>query len=276
MKPYNSLFRRYPEQDLRDVFAHFPYNGTIGDNWETPFKSLVELAKKENWNFSKTEFQKPTMQYPILTNYLNYTFLRVQDLGFIEYSEDKTKACFNTGLQTPEEKDIFATFFLNKEAEQRGFPDWTFYTFAESYSDKLSYYNTLPEIAHYISDPNDLVFDHRLGDIDINHRHIWQNKTRLPVDLQNNERMAKNCIDGAVKSLRSRILRNYKLAIPHWYEGKIQLLLPLCLINDTLADVALVVDKVINTYKARTILTMDKAYINARLIARPDRDWLDP
>jgi hypothetical protein len=134
----------------------------------------------------------------------------------------------------------------------------------------------LPDIATYISDPNDLVYDIRLGEVDVNHRHIWQNKERLPINLQDSEHMAKNCIKGAVKSLHSRIIRNYKLAIPHWYESKIQLLLPLCLINDTAADVTLVVDKVNNKYKARTILTMDKEYVNARLITQPDRDWLNP
>lgn len=277
MKIYESLYKRHAEQSLRDVFAHFHYNGVAGENWETPFESLVRIAKKENgWNFSRSEFQKPGQRYPILTNYLNYTFLRVHELGLIKYTDDGTKACFNTGLQTQEEKDIYVTFYLNKEAEERGYPDWTFFAFVESYSDKLSHYDILPEIAHYTNDPNDLVFDYRLGEIDVNFKHIWQNKERLPVDLQSNERIAKNCIDGAVKSLYSRIKRNYKLAIPHWYEGKIQLLLPLCLTNDTVADVAMVLDKVNNKYKARTVLTMDKAYVNARLITRPDRDWLDP
>ncbi len=273
---YESLFRRYPEQNLRQVFAHFPYNGPAGEKWEAPFSQLVALAKDEYWNFRREEFRKPGQDYPILTNYLNYTFVRVQELNMIAYSEDCDKACFNTGLQTQEEKDIYATFFRNKEAEERGFPDWTFYTFAESYSDKLSPFTTLPDIAYYINDPKDLVFDLSLGEIDVNHGHILSNKERLPEALQENERLAKVSIDGAVKSLRSRIARNYKLAIPHWHQGKIQLLLPLCLTNDAVPDVALVVDKVNDTYKARTILTMDKAYVNARLIARPDRDWLDP
>lgn len=57
-----------------------------------------------------------------------------------------------------------------------------------------------------------------------------------------------------------------------------QLLLPLNLTDDNNADVALVIDKdkQRNIYRATTILTMDLAYIDARLITRPDREWLNP
>lgn len=46
----------------------------------------------------------------------------------------------------------------------------------------------------------------------------------------------------------------------------------------TKADLALVADKDKDrkVYRIRTVLPMDKAFINARLITRPDRDWLDP
>ena len=81
-----------------------------------------------------------------------------------------------------------------------------------------------------------------------------------------------------MKLLKGRIKRNYKLAIPHWYKGKIQLLLPLYLTSDTTADLALVVehDEERNQYMARTALTMEQAYNNARLLTCPDRQWLNP
>ena len=56
----------------------------------------------------------------------------------------------------------------------------------------------------------------------------------------------------------------------------IQLLLPLCLNQPDRADLALVVDKVGNSYRGNTVLTLDMAYRNARLITRPDSDWLRP
>lgn len=279
MKFYKSLMKRYPDQPFNEIFAHFPYDGINGETWESPYQHLANLAKIEEWHFNKPEFKaKYKQQFPILTNYLNYTFLRSQELGLISYSTDDDKACFNTGLQTKDEKDIFGLFFRNKEANKYKSPDWTFYTFVDSYSTKLAPYKPLPELPTYITDPSDLVFDTKLN-IEINTEHIIdQNKDRLHPILQANRRLALTAISGAIESLKSKVLRNYKVAIPHWYEGRVQLLLPLNLTDDNNADVALVVDKDKdrNIYRAITILTMDLAYIDARLITRPDRDWLNP
>lgn len=272
--------KRHPDQNFDEIFAHFPYDGANGETWEAPYEHLANnVAKDEDWHFNKPEFKtKYKQKFPILTNYLNYTFLRAQDLGLISYSADGDKACFNTGLQTRDEKDIFALFFRNKEAAKYKAPDWTFFTFADSYSSKLAPYKPLPELPTYIKDPADLVFDTTL-DIEINTEHIVeQNKDRLPAVLQTNRRLATTSISGAIESLKAKVIRNYKVAIPHWYEGHVQLLLPLNLTDDHIADLALVVDKdkERNIYRAVTILTMDLAYIDARLITRPDRDWLNP
>ena len=67
-------------------------------------------------------------------------------------------------------------------------------------------------------------------------------------------------------------------AVPQYYKGKIQLLVPICLINENAPDLALVVSKneFGNQYLGHTCLTLDMAYNNARLIARPDSSWLKP
>jgi Domain of unknown function (DUF3825) len=279
-KNYGTLMKRYSNQPFSEIFSHFPYDGENGETWETPYANLAtNLAKHEDWHFNKPEFKnKYKQQFPILTNYLSYTFLRAQELKLISFSEDGDKACFNTGLQTKDEKDIFALFFRNKEATKYKAPDWTFYTFVDSYSSKLTPYQPLPTIPTYISNPADLVFNTKL-DIDINFEHIIdENKERLPAILQTNRRIALTSISGAIESIKSKVARNYKVAIPNWYNGKVQLLLPLNLTDDYIADVALVVDRDDdrNIYRARTILTMDLAYIDARLITRPDREWLNP
>ncbi len=280
MKQYASLFSRHREQKSEEIFAFFPFDGRNGETWETPFEKLAKgLARQEEWNFTRQEFKKRYKQkYPILTNYLNYTFLRVQELSEIAYSTDGARACFNTGLQTADEKDIFATFFRNNKSSEFSQPDWTFYTFVDSYSHKLEAFKPLPQLASYITDASDLVFDINL-DMEVNFEHIIdQNTDRLPPELQANRRLALTSIKGAVESLKSKVIRNYKVAIPHWYDGRLQLLLPLNLTSDTIADVALVIDKdkQRNIYRARTVLNMDMAYIDARLITRPDREWLNP
>lgn len=80
----------------------------------------------------------------------------------------------------------------------------------------------------------------------------------------------------------SRVAWNYKTAIPVYYEEKkkISLLLPLALAEKGKIDVALVCqhkldkEKGVNNYVGRTIFTLPMAYNNARLITRPDSDWL--
>lgn len=275
---YNSLFKKHREQPSSEVFAHFPFNSQIGEKWDTAFENLVRMAKPEKWDFDSVRYKKDSHRFPILTNYLNYTFLRLQKQNKILYAQDNRKACINTGLQTINEKDIFATFFRNNEAEQRSQPEWTFFAFVDSYSDKLKEFSPLPDIASYIEDPTDLVFDTHL-DIDVNYEHIYENnESRLPEVLQGNRVLAISAIKGAVELLKEKVRRNYKIAIPHWYEERIQLLLPLNITSEATADLALVADrdKERNIYRIRTVLTMDMAYIDARLITRPDTDWLNP
>ena len=82
-------------------------------------------------------------------------------------------------------------------------------------------------------------------------------------------------LTGAVELMKRRVSANYKLAIPQCYEDKIQLLLPLCLDTDEgKPDLALAVTKLDNCYQGYTCLTLDMAYNNARLIAKPESGWL--
>lgn len=70
---------------------------------------------------------------------------------------------------------------------------------------------------------------------------------------------------------------NFRTAIPSYYPrmNAMSLLLPLCLVDELHADAALVVQLMASgNYQGQTILTMEQAYMNARLICRPDSDWL--
>ncbi|MEL6815337.1 MAG: DUF3825 domain-containing protein, partial [Cyanobacteria bacterium J06598_3] len=73
---------------------------------------------------------------------------------------------------------------------------------------------------------------------------------------------------------------NRMMAIPFWYpeHEKIQFLLPLRLTSADHEVLALVADKQERDklYKIRTALTMDMAYSNARLVGKPNREWLNP
>ena len=87
----------------------------------------------------------------------------------------------------------------------------------------------------------------------------------------------KNRITDAIDYAIKRVRWNFKTAIPIYYPGQkqISLLLPLALVDEDNIDVALVLEATESgAYIAHTILTLEMAYTNARLITRPDSDWL--
>jgi hypothetical protein len=92
-------------------------------------------------------------------------------------------------------------------------------------------------------------------------------------------RQAMNRISDAITLSLKRVRWNFKTAIPQYYPTRNQmcLLLPLALINDQQVDLALVVERMPSgAYQGHTILPLDWAYMNARLVCRPDSDWLAP
>lgn len=91
-------------------------------------------------------------------------------------------------------------------------------------------------------------------------------------------RRLKNRLDDAIELACKRAAWNFKTAVPAWYPTRdvMSLLLPLDLTEDDRPDVALVVQLTESgAYIGQTILTMPMAYSNARLICRPDSDWLN-
>jgi len=110
---------------------------------------------------------------------------------------------------------------------------------------------------------------------------LTDNIDRFPADLAAHPIRGKQALDAAVEWAIKRARRNYKVIVPQWYpklgEAGAQFLLPLDLTGGPGADLALVVSAVGATfYRGHTVLTLDMAYTNARLVARPDSEWLKP
>lgn len=120
---------------------------------------------------------------------------------------------------------------------------------------------------------------------DIESSSSQQNQSELFDDIraivENNSRLLRGFIshfDDAVALARKRAEWNYRTTIPTFYPKKdiMCLLLPLDLTEDGIPDVALVMEPMeTKAYLGQTILTMEMAYKNARLVCRPDSDWLD-
>ena len=132
-------------------------------------------------------------------------------------------------------------------------------------------FERLPECANYFDNASDLIYDTKL-ELRSNVNHIIEdNIDRFPSSFQEMDRYQLGILlEGTINDAKRRIRRNYKTAVPQYYKGKLQLLLPLCLTSKASADLALVVEKENNIYRASTCLTLDMAINNARLIAKPD------
>ena len=88
----------------------------------------------------------------------------------------------------------------------------------------------------------------------------------------------RNRLEDAIELATKRARWNFKTAIPCYTPRKntMSLMLPLSLQDDAQADAALIVEATHSgNYQGQTILTMQQAYLDARLVCRPDSEWLN-
>lgn len=235
-------------------------------DFHAKIEELKNLAMPEDWDYKKN----PLGTNPILENYIKHTFKKLEQEGKVLVQGDY--AVFNTGLVTSFQEEIFALFQKNKRT---GSQPWFFLGWRKHSERDLMRFSSLPDVANYFDNPADLLYDTDI-ELRLNINHIIDdNLSRFPASYQTMDKYQVGTIlQGTIDDAKRRIRRNYKTAVPQFYNGKIQLLLPLCLTSKADADLALVVEKENGVYRASTCLTLDMAINNARLIAKPDNEWL--
>lgn len=240
---------------------------------------LASIAQPEAWDYPESsEHQGEKF---ILKNYLLYTYDQVRSEGKIEITDDDQYMCFNTGLQTVNGNDIYAFFVKSTSKYARPNQKWYFLGFNQGVDSRMKCFSKLPEIADYFTNPADFIYDRKL-ELIMDYDHIIDDNYQRFVDIgYKDKHLIKALLMSAVVTIKEKLKRNYKLAIPQYYtdkgtqQSKIQLLLPLFLKgDDNIADLALVVDKTSHNYIGKTILTIEWAYVNSRRIVKPDVDWL--
>jgi hypothetical protein len=264
----NNRMSKRQAYEFPEHFRDFVFMPRFDENIE----ALSALAEPEDWEYKSTP---SAHSRPILRNYLTYTYRRVAEEKKIAITPEEEYACFNLGLITPSQEPIYGLFVKNKLENVSHY--WHFWKFCRRGESELNRFSSLPEMAHYYSDPSNLVYDSR-KELRVNVEHIVNdNIERFPDVLKAmNPFGLQNLVKGTIDSSVERVRRNYKTAIPQYYQGSIQLLLPLTLLEPSRADLALVAERFGDFYRAATCLTLDMAYNNARQVARPDRDWLAP
>ncbi len=240
---------------------------------------LAGPAEKEPWDYKHATAPEPL---PILRSYVRYTFRRLEEMeGGIGVSKNGESAAFNTGLVTPNQEDIYAFFRRNPRA---GHQPWKLHGFKKASDWDLieEFGSSPPPLANYFDDPSVLLYDRRC-ELFISIDHVMEQIARFPKHLQSNTYVARQLLISAEATTKKRVYRNYKTAVPQYYrdkggEGSVQLLVPICFEDPARADLALVVDKAEagDAYRGSTVLTLDMAYNNARLLARPNNEWLQP
>ena len=237
-------------------------------------QGLADMARPERWSYVQTPSPRKNI---ILENYVYHTFnrLRAQQEASPEGNyiyTSKKNVCFNTGLFTPNFEPIFALFDKN---DMKCAAEWKLKGFYKESSIELSKISPLPERASYFDSISDLMFDTRL-EMRINIDHILEderNRQRIPVQYRNMSNLPM-LFSAALEYAKIRVKENYKAAVPQYYHERIQFLLPISLGDPQKVDLSLAVGAREGVYTGHTCLTLDMAYNNARLIAKPESDWL--
>lgn len=281
-------------------------------NWDDRLKALAGMAEPERWTYVSIPDRSPA---PILDSYLRNMFVQLHGQTKIAVSDDLS--CFNTGLLSPEQEEIFGVFAVSERfdpSRPEGLLNkkWFLKTWARSGDRILADFGVLPGLASYWINSADLVFNPAL-DVRPNIDHILrENLNRFPAelggevdingaptdlaaapdaDVDETEAIAQPqvadaearpaaplaariALDGAVKHSVRLAMRSYRVAVPQFYHGAIQLLIPLYMRTAARADLALVLEPHDTYYRAATVLYPDWAYRHARLLSRPNSEWL--
>ncbi len=272
------------EQQIKrkNVMQQFAFCGT-SEFFSSKLEELSNLAEPEEWTSKRAIIQG--YKNDRLYNYIIKTFEYIKAKDLIIFSDDKNYCTYNTGLLTVLGEDIFGFFErnLNPPKTEPNPQEWKFKGFIKASSRLITdNFSSKPKLIQYCDNFSDFYFDTE-KDIDINIEHIiedhWNDEDdRFPSELKN---LGKNVvvalINYAVKVATIRIKRNNRLVVPQYYNDEIMYLIPLniSMPNSTSITMALAVEKTdTGSYRANTIFDLDMAYTKARLVMKPESNWL--
>ena len=252
--------------------------------WDDYYETIRELKNKtldeDSWDFGDGSCV-------ILDNYLCNTFCQILSENKIFFQDNW--AIFNTGLLNKYYEIIYCVLQANNN---KGKQKWIYYDFLSGGEKSkkgnnitLSNFSQLPEKARYYNKFTDLYYDSD-KELSSDYKHIIEKSIdRFPVYIK--EKLFPSGIidtedmrgrfETAINRLKNRLKINYRTAVPFYYvKGKvIQFLLPICLLDYNKADLALVVSTREGGYHGETIYPLEWAYSYARLLCKPDNDWLN-
>jgi hypothetical protein len=287
------------EQELKIEIERsllFKIGKLIFDKWGEGLQFLEELKQKaipEKWSYRT---HKSKIPHPILKSFLENTFeklLKDKTQDKLIISESNKYAIFNSGLLDKFFHDIYVVLEVRKEDNE--FTYWNPFTTSglsdiaklkimkngelinhkDKFPKKIDFFSNISEVTFNDSIPIDtedyVKFTHIIEGRRDRFPSVYQDKDSTSLAMMLNTSI--NCAIAIAK-------RNYKLIVPQYRPqlDKLQLLMPIYLGGSFTKrpDFALVLDLEDGIYTPETILPLDAAYQNARLIAKPDDFWLNP
>lgn len=144
------------------------------------------------------------------------------------------------------------------------------------------HFSQIPQLASYFDNVKDLIYDSSL-ELTLKKEHIIDDNIERFIEAgYTDKRLINVLLDAAKGTLEKKLKRNFKLALPFYYhntdtgENKIQLLAPLYFPGAPV-KLALVMNKIKSDaneyYEGVTVLPVEWAYMNSRLIVKPDEEW---
>lgn len=258
------------------MFNNDVFKGTK-EQYNEKLSILARIAEDEKWTFEKVKNEMP---YKILQNYISFTYDRLETESKFLISEDGKHMCLNTGLLTEYHQEIVAMF--SKYSGKYNYK-WYLIGFFKSSDGKFtSVFNEIPAMANYTKNSRDLIYDKNLKIIVQKEHIINDNFERFQAAGYNNPQLINALLDDAIKTMELKLARNFKLALPFYYhntdtgDSKIQLLAPLYMAGAPVR-LAVVLDRrkanEDEHYEAITVIPVDWAYMNSRVIVKPEEEW---
>lgn len=261
--------KTFPEELYE--FAYFP-------DIFSSLDLLAQTAMPEPWRYKHPQTRAYNQTTPILEKYLRNVFkAHARMFNAASEAEEREKhfgfgegwVCFHTGLVTPYRESIYAVFSTNAVPNRT--TEWYFKGFWHESSRFMRNIRKLPERLNFAAE--DLIF-HPEWEIRINYRHIMEdNVLRLPEEI----RAARNLpliLKGSTAYAQELAKVEPSIISPQYNPDGVQFLLPLYLTNMESYDAALTLAPCDGFYVGATILPLNYAYTNARVIGRPSAHWL--
>lgn len=250
-------------------------------DWSLHLQRLAALAKPEPWRFTNPEKACKFPETQILENYI----LTVFKIRAEEYNTNLTEnpdkifyirnncCCFHTGLYTSAYMDIYA-YFIRNVYEARDGVKWYLQGFRVNTDTDMRYVFPTPENRTLSS--TDLPLFNPFKEIRINIPHILEREksaNRLP-EAVTQYWDAPLLLETAVERARRMACAAPETVVARVRMGIITYLLPLYMTNPNTPDVAAILTPISGGYNCVTVLTLNQAYMTARINGRPTAEWL--